>query len=63
MNNITTYDFAYLEIELMVHQALRKIEDRWNRDTAEMFPIQIDRRGAVIIRDKDGVIRVKLGYW
>lgn len=62
MNNITTYDFAYLEIELMAHQALRKIEDRWNRDTAEMFPLQIDKRtGTINIRDKEGVVRVKVG--
>lgn len=35
INSITVYDLAYLEIDLMAHQALRKIEDRWNKDTAE----------------------------
>lgn len=64
MSNLSTYDVAMLEIELMVHRALRKIDDRWNRDTAEMFPLQIDKRtGAVVIRDKEGVVRVRVGYW
>ncbi len=62
INSIKSYDLAYLEIELMAHQALRKIEDRWNKDTAEMFHLQIDKRtGTITIRDKEGVVCVKVG--
>lgn len=59
---VSVYDVALFEIDLMTTQALRKVDLRYQKDVGEFFPVDW-RKDCITIRDANGVVRVRIGKW